>query len=161
MTTSTKPRRPSSRTRLAGYFAGVVVNGVLLVLINGRPGWAAVPFLTAGFSSVVGVIDLALVAGVVTGFVHLWHDPEWLVALDGVVTTCAGLAALVRIWQVFPLEFGQSSFDWAAVARIVLAAGIAGSVLGLLNGLVNLVRAGLRKPHEPMGGSPIERKVRP
>lgn len=68
--------RTSARTRLAGYLAGVVVNGVLLVLINGRPGWAVVPFLTAGFSSVVGVVDLALVAGLVTAFVHLWHDPS-------------------------------------------------------------------------------------
>ncbi|MGW5718536.1 hypothetical protein ACWEVP_20370 [Amycolatopsis sp. NPDC003865] len=146
MTTGVKPPRRPARTRLAGYFAGVVVNGVLLVLINGRPGWAVVPFLTPAFSSVVGVVDLALVAGAVTGFVHLWHDPEWLVALDGVVTTAAGLVALVRLWQVFPFDFGGSSFDWAAVARILLAAGFTGSVLGLAVGLVTLVRAGLRKP---------------
>lgn len=141
MTTSVQP----SRTRLARYFAGVVVNGVLLVLINGRPGWAVVPFLTPEFASVVGVVDLALVAGAVTAFVHLWRDPEWLVALDGLVTTCAGLVALVRLWQVFPFDFGGAS-AWAAVARIVLAAGFTGSVLGLAVGLVTLVRAGLRKP---------------
>ncbi|MBE1495635.1 hypothetical protein H4696_002735 [Amycolatopsis lexingtonensis] len=158
MTTSVKTRRPPARTRLAGYFAGVVVNGVLLVLINGRPGWAVVPFLTPAFSSVVGVVDLALVVGAVTGFVHLWHDPEWLVALDGVVTTCAGLVALVRLWQVFPFDFGGGSFDWAVVARIVLVAGIAGSVLGLVVGLVTVVRAALRKP---AGDPPAERKARP
>lgn len=153
MTTGVPARRPPVRTRLAGYLAGVVVNGVLLALINGRPGWVAVPFLTAGFSAVVGVVDLALVAGLVTGFLHLWHDPERLVVVDGLVTTGAGLAALVRIWQVFPLDFGTTSFDWAAVARVVLAIGIAGSVLGLIAGLVNLVRAG------PAGGASVERKV--
>ncbi|GAB3147746.1 hypothetical protein GCM10027258_41600 [Amycolatopsis stemonae] len=158
MTTEAKPRRPRARTRLAGYFAGVVVNGVLLALINGRPGWAAVPFLTAGFSSVVGLVDLALVAGLVTAFVHLWHDPEWLVALDGVVTTCAGLAALVRLWQVFPLDFGPSPSGWATVARVVLAAAVAGSVLGLLTGLVTLARAALRR-HRPES-VPSERKDR-
>jgi len=153
MTTGVPIRRPPVRTRLAGYLAGVVVDGVLLALLNGRPGWVAVPFLTARFSAVVGVIDLALVAGLVTGFLHLWHDPEWLVAVDGLLTTGAGLVALVRIWQVFPLDFGTTSFDWAAAARAVLAIGIAGSVLGLIAGLVELVRAGA------VGGSSVDRKV--
>lgn len=74
------------------------------------------------------------------------------------MTTCAGLVALVRIWQVFPLDFGASSFDWAAMARTVLAIGIAGSVLGLVAGLVNLIKAGRR--HAPAAGSSDERKVR-
>lgn len=160
MTTRAKTRRPRARTRLAGYLAGVVVNGVLLALINGRPGWAAVPFLTPAFSSVVGLVDLALVTGLVTGFVHLLHDPEWLVALDGLVTTCAGLAALVRLWQVFPFDFGAASFDWAALTRIVLAVGFAGSVLGLAVGLVTLVRAAARRPRGPTGPPATERKVR-
>ncbi|MEU5265549.1 hypothetical protein [Amycolatopsis sp. NPDC021455] len=150
MTTGVRTRRPPVRTRLAGYLAGVVVNGALLALINGRPGWAAVPFLTDGFAAVVGVVDVALVAGLVTGFVHLWHDPEWLVTADGLVTTGAGLVALVRIWQVFPFDFGATSSDWATAARVVLAIGIAGSVLGLVTGLVDLVRAG------PVGGSSVE-----
>ncbi|MEU0535786.1 hypothetical protein [Amycolatopsis tolypomycina] len=141
-----RTRRTPVRPRLAGYLAGVVVNGVLLALINGQPGWAAVPFLTAGFSAVTGVVDLALVTGLITGYVHLWHDPEWLVTVDGLVTTGAGLVALVRIWQVFPLDFGATPVDWAAAARVVLAVGIAGSVLALIAGLVNLVRTGLRRP---------------
>ncbi|MET8997606.1 hypothetical protein [Amycolatopsis sp. NPDC004169] len=153
MTTGVRSRRPPVRARLAGYLAGVVVNGVLLALINGQPGWVAVPFLTAGFSSVLGAVDLALVTGLVTGFLHLWHDPERLVIVDGFVTTGAGLVALVRIWLVFPLDFGATPVDWAAVARGVLAIGIAGSVLGLISGLVDLVRAGRA------GGSPVERKV--
>jgi len=144
MTASVKTR-PSVRTRRAGYLVGVVLNGVLLILVNGRPGWAAVPFLTPGFSSVVGLVDLALVAGLVTGLVHVWHDPEWLVALDGVVTACAGLAALIRLWQVFPFDFAGSSFDWPLTARIVLVVGIAGTAIGLLVQLLTLARAGVRR----------------
>lgn len=79
MTTREKTRRPSVRSRRAGYLVGAVLNSVLLVLINGRPGWDAVPFLTAGFASVVGAVDLALIASLVTSLVHLWRDPEWLV----------------------------------------------------------------------------------
>ncbi|MDX3193730.1 hypothetical protein PV458_35460 [Streptomyces sp. MN03-5084-2B] len=146
MTTSVHNRRPPVRTRRAGYLVGVVLNGFLLVLVNAWPGWDALPFLTPAFATVLGLVDLALVAGLVTGLVQLWQDPEWLVALDGVVTTCAGLAALVRLWQVFPFDFAGSSFDWALTARIVLVVGLAGSVIGLLVQVAALVRAGLRRP---------------
>ncbi|MGK3206760.1 hypothetical protein [Amycolatopsis sp. MEPSY49] len=146
MTTSVRKRRPSVRTRRAGYLVGVVLNGVLLVLVNGWPGWDVLPFLTPAFPTVLGLVDLTLLAGLVTGLVQLWQDPEWLVALNGVVTTCAGLAALVRLWQVFPFDFTGSSFDWALTARIVLAVGLAGSVIGLLAQVAALIRAGLRRP---------------
>lgn len=146
MTTSVRKARPPVRTRRAGYLVGVVLNGVLLVLVNAWPGWAALPFLTPAFPTVLGLVDLVLVAGLVTGLVQLWQDPEWLVALDGVVTTCAGLAALVRLWQVFPFDFTGSSFDWALTARIVLVVGLAGSVIGLLAQVAALVRAGRRRP---------------
>lgn len=146
MTTSVRKRRPSVRTRRAGYLVGVVLNGVLLILVNAWPGWDVLPFLTPAFPTVLGLVDLTLVAGLVTGLVQLWQDPEWLVALNGVVTTCAGLAALARLWQVFPFDFTGSSFDWALTARIVLVVGLAGSVIGLLAQVAALTRAGLRRP---------------
>ncbi|MDS0134768.1 MULTISPECIES: hypothetical protein [unclassified Amycolatopsis] len=146
MTTSVQKARPPVRTRRAGYLVGVVLNGVLLVLVNAWPGWDVLPFLTPAFPMVLGLVDLTLLAGLVTSLVQLWQDPEWLVALNGVVTTCAGLAALVRLWQVFPFDFTGSSFDWALTARIVLAVGLAGSVLGLVAQVAALIRAGLRRP---------------
>lgn len=146
MTTSVRNRRSPVRTRRAGYLVGIVLNGVLLVLVNAWPGWDVLPFLTTAFPAVLGLVDLALVAGLVTGLVQLWQDPEWLVALDGVVTTSAGLAALVRLWQVFPLDFTGTAFDWALTVRIVLVVGLAGSVLGLPAQVAALVRAGLRRP---------------
>ncbi|MEU5264660.1 hypothetical protein [Amycolatopsis sp. NPDC021455] len=146
MTTSVRKRRPPVRTRRAGYLVGVVANSVLLVLVNAWPGWEVLPFLTPAFPTVLGLVDLALVAGLVTGLVQLWQDPEWLVALDGVVTSCAGLAALVRLWQVFPFDFTGTTFDWALTVRIVLVVGLAGTAIGLLVQLGTLVRAGLRRP---------------
>ena len=146
MTTSVQNRRPPVRTRRAGYLVGVVLNSVLLVMVNAWPGWDVVPFLTGAFPTVLGLVDLALVAGLVTGLVQLWQDPEWLVALDGVVTTCAGLAALVRLWQVFPFDFAGTAFDWALTARIVLVVALAGTGIGLLVQLGTLVRAGMRRP---------------
>ncbi|MEV6874565.1 hypothetical protein [Amycolatopsis sp. NPDC051128] len=145
MTTSEKTRRPSVRARRTGYVASALINAALLAAVNGWPGWAAVPFLTAETRLVVGVVDLCLVAGLVTSIVYAFYDPEWLTALGGVVTACAGLVATVRIWQVFPFDFAGSSFDWPLTVRILLVVGIAGTVIGLLVQLVMLARAGVRR----------------
>ncbi|MEU4524618.1 hypothetical protein AB0F52_38595 [Amycolatopsis sp. NPDC024027] len=145
MTTSEKTRRPSVRARRTGYVVSALINAALLVAVNGRPGWEVVPFLTAETHLVVGVVDLCLVAGLVTSVVYVWCDPEWLTALGGVVTALAGLVAIVRIWQVFPFDFAGSSFDWPLTARILLVVGIAGTAIGLLVQAVTLVRAGVRR----------------
>lgn len=47
----------------------------------------------------------------VANLVYLLHDPRWLKALGDVVTTAVGLVAVLRMWAVFPFDFGDSSFD--------------------------------------------------
>ncbi len=56
-------------------------------------------------------------------------------------------------WQVFPLDFGDSSFNWEVLARWFLAVGIGGSVIGILAGLVSLVRAARASDHLPPASS--------
>jgi hypothetical protein len=71
---------------------------------------------------------------------YLVHDPAWLKALGDLATTGVGIAVLVRFWQVFPFDFGDASFDWALLARIMIVLGIIGSAIGLVVALVRLVR---------------------
>ncbi|WP_370962534.1 hypothetical protein [Amycolatopsis sp. cg9] len=145
MTVGQETRRPRAGKRRAGYLIGALVNVLVLLAAHAWPGWEAVPFLTGDTPRVLGVVDLALTAGVATNVAFLGYDPEWLTALGGLVTTLAGLVAVVRVWQVFPFDFAGSSFDWPVTARVLLVVGIAGSVLGALVQLATLVRAGLRR----------------
>ena len=131
-------RRPARAVRRVGYVVGAVVNGVLLWLVHVWPGWDAVPFLTGGFLEVLGLVTLALWAGIATNLVYLVSDPRWLTALGGLVTTGIGLAAAVRMWQVFPFDLVG---PWDVVVRVLLVAGIFGSVVALLVGVVTLARA--------------------
>ena len=62
MTTSEKTGRPSVRARHTGYVVSALINATLLILVDGRPGWAAVPFLTSETRLVLGVVDLCLAA---------------------------------------------------------------------------------------------------
>ena len=128
--------RPAT-SRRAGYVAGALANALLLWLIHVWPGWDVVPFLTGDMTDVLGWIDAALIAGIVVSAVHLVRDPGWLTPAGTLVTTAFGLAATVRMLQVFPFDL---SAGWETVMRVLLVLGVVGSVVGLVVALVSLVR---------------------
>ncbi len=128
---TTEKRRPGAATRRFGYAVAVVVNVAILVVVNRWPGWDAVPFLTGDTEQVLGIVNASIIAGVVANVLFLVTDPPWFKALGDVVTTAVGLAAAVRVWQVFPFDFGSGS-AWETVARVLLVIAIVGSVIGIL-----------------------------
>ncbi|WP_404389609.1 hypothetical protein [Humibacillus xanthopallidus] len=130
--------RPTRATRRAGYVAAVVVNAAMLYLANRWPGWEAVPFLTEATVLVIGLVNASLVVGVIANLVYLVADPPRLRSLGDLVTTSVGLAAIVRIWQVFP--FDVTGTPWEAVLRVLLALAAFGSGVGIIVALVGLVR---------------------
>ncbi|MFC7530086.1 hypothetical protein [Actinoplanes sp. GCM10030250] len=141
ITADAERRRPSTAARRAGYGIAAAVNVTLLYLINAHPGWGAVPFLTGETDAVMPLVNASLGVGVVVPLVQFARDPRWLVALGSMATTAAGLPALVRLWQVFPLDFGDASFNWPLVARDLLAVGLFGSIIAVVVQAVALTRA--------------------
>ena len=132
---------PGRLSRRVGYTLAIVLNVVLLVLVDDVPGWQALPFLTDDFAAVLWLVNASIVAGILANSVYVVHDPPWVRALGDVVTTSIGLAALVQLWQVFPIAFAESTVDLDLIARWVLAVGIAGSVVGIVACAARLVRA--------------------
>ena len=128
-------------SRRVGYTIAVALNVALLVILNETPGWEALPFLTDDFTLVLGVVNASILAGVVANAVYVVRDPAWLRAVGDIVTTGVGLAALVRLWQVFPVDFTVTAVDLDLVARWVLVLGIVGSVIGIVAAAARLVRA--------------------
>jgi len=135
-------RRPSQAARRTGYVIAMLVNVALLFAIYSWPGWEAAPFLTAATPQVLGWVSASLIAGLAANVVYLVTDPPWLKSLGDLVITGIGLGAMIRVWQVFPFDFGDASFDWAFVFRLLLIVGIVGSVVGLAVQFVTLVRTG-------------------
>jgi hypothetical protein len=117
-----------------------VVNAALWWAIHVWPGWAAVPFLTADFRTVLWLIDLSLVVTIALNVLYLIRDPRWLTAGGAVVTTAIGLAAAVRMLQVFPFDLGDSGF-WPVVFRVLLWVAVVGSIIAIIANLVALARA--------------------
>jgi hypothetical protein len=132
-------KRPSAAARRTGYVFAVLVNAALLLGINVWPEWDVLPFLSNDFSQVLVLVNVTLVVSVVANVVYLFKDTTRVKSLGDVVTLSVGLAAMVQIWQVFPFDFGGSTFDWSLVFRIFLGLGIVGSAIAIVVALVSLV----------------------
>lgn len=133
--------RPRLESRRFGYVVAATLNLVFLFVVNVSPGWESLGFLTERTRDVLWLVNLVLVASVVANLLYSAYDPPWFRALGDVVTTSLGLASTIRIWQVFPFDFDTSSVPWDLVARWALGVGIFGAVVGIIVGMVRLVRA--------------------
>jgi len=141
MTLTAAPKRPTVATRRFGYVVAVLVNAALLYAANGWPGWEAVPFLTGDMPLVMGFVNASIAVNLAANVVYLVRDPSWLKALGDMLTTTVGVVALLRIWQVFPFDFGTSSFDWTLVVRILLGVAIVGSAIAIVAAFVSFMRS--------------------
>jgi len=138
--TQTMTQRPTAAARRLGYGVGAVVNVALLYAVNIWPGWEVLPFLTAGTASVLVLVNLSIISNLTANAVYLVYDAAWLKSLGTVLTTTVGMITLVRIWQVFPFDFGDSSFNWQLVTRILLIIGIVGSDIGIIVAFIAFVK---------------------
>ncbi|SNS11493.1 hypothetical protein SAMN04488107_1437 [Geodermatophilus saharensis] len=135
--TDLRTRPPSTAGRRGGAVAAALANGVLLLLVHVWPGWEVVPFLTDDTTRVLRYVDAALIAGIAVALLQLVRPGGASVPAGTVVTTAFGLAATVRVLQVFPFDLDPG---WEVVVRVVLWIGVAGGVVGILVALVALLR---------------------
>lgn len=140
MTSTASTLKASSSSRRVGYAFAIAINGVLLYLVNVWPGWQIIPFLTADFLDVLGLVNASLFAGMVVNLFNLLLDWRWVRALGDLVTLAIGLAGLVLFWQVFPFDF-PGGFDWSLLVRIVIVLAMVGTVIGIIVQVVTLIRS--------------------
>jgi len=137
MTSDTASNR-SHPARRFGYLVAVMVNVILWFLVNARPGWRTLPFLTEGFPDVLWLVNLSLATSAAVNVVYLGYDRAWLKSVCQIGVSAIGLAAAIRMLQVFPFDFSSSAFPWTAVTRLLLILAIFGSVVAVLVELVKL-----------------------
>ena len=138
---------PGPASHRFGYVVGACVDALLLYLININPGWAAVPFLTSGTIQVLGLVNASIAVSLVANLVYVVRDPRWLRSLGELATTSIGVLALVRFWRVWPVDLPDHS-AWGVTARIAVAAGIVGGLIGILASTVRFVGAVASPPDD-------------
>ena len=82
-----RARRPSAGARRAGCGLAILFSAALLFILNGSPGWQAIPFLTSDTVQVLWLVNLCLAAGAAANLVYLAYDPPWLKSLGDLATT--------------------------------------------------------------------------
>lgn len=128
-------------TTRGGNIGSVLVNAVLLWGINIWPGWKAVPFLTADMERVLGMINASLTAGIIANLIFVVIRNRGVMALGNLAVLGIGLAATLRMLEVFPFDFGDSWSGWPVVVRVLLVLGIVGSIIGMVVEIVAMFRA--------------------
>ncbi|MGO4359348.1 hypothetical protein AB4Z14_19525 [Terrabacter sp. 2TAF16] len=132
------PRAPvPQRGRRAGYAGSLLTSLVMLLLINVWPGWEVVPFLTPRTVLVIGAVNASIIARAIADLVNVVVDEPRPRAFGDIISIGFGLIALVQMWQVFPLDVIGTG--WEVVARVLLAIGVVGSVVGIVEAIVRLV----------------------
>ncbi|SDT51473.1 hypothetical protein SAMN04489743_3321 [Pseudarthrobacter equi] len=128
-------------TSRSGGVGSVLVNAVLLWAINVWPGWSTVPFLAPDMTRILDALNAALIAGIIVNLAFVVVRSRGLQALGNLVALGFGMAALLRLWDVFPFDFGDGWSGWPVVVRVFLALGMVGSVIGAVVEVVALIRA--------------------
>ncbi len=129
---ATSRHRTTAGQRRTGYAVSVIVNAALLYLINVSPGWTVVPFLTTDMSSVLPWINASLALSILVNAVYIVADNRLVKGVGDLLTLSVGLVALIQLWQVFPFDFGADPTPWPTLIRLALAAGIIGTVIGII-----------------------------
>ena len=132
------------RRRIAyqgGHLAAALVDIALLVSINVSPGWRAVPVLTDAARGVVVAVDMSLAVAIVVNLMSLFFPRPLPLRAGAVISTAAGLAAVLCVLVVFPFRFTDSDVDWATVTRLGLVSVVVVVSIALVVQLARLVIA--------------------
>jgi len=137
--------QPNTAARKFGYLIAIALNVVFFYLVNVRPGWQALPFLTHETPQVLSVLNFSLMATIVVNTAYLFFDAPWCKALGDFLLAAIALAVLQRTWRVFPFTFT----GWPVLLiHTVLVVAVIGTVIAMIINIVSFVRHFVGKRQE-------------
>lgn len=140
MTNVTIPRALVDLGRRFGYAVAAGINAVLYFVVSHIVEWEWPGFITADFDRVDEIVLLSLGASVVANLVYMWSDTMPLKAFMEATVNGVSLVATIRLWQVFPFDFSENSFDWTTITRVVLGVALIGTAIALITNLLKGIR---------------------
>ena len=158
MTATTPARpRPSLTAAHLGHLLAAVATTALLWAVNISPGWRILPFLTGDTVHVLGLVNASLYAGLVVHLIDATYDSPWLRAAGDMLANGVGLAAVIRVGQIFPFDFTGFAFDATLLTRSILVVGGVGAAIGVIVNCVKFLHAILHPGAGPAPRAPRTR----
>ncbi len=119
-----------------GYLVAAAINGAMLWIAHRLLDWEWPGFLTPEFDDVLPIVTVSFVVSIVANLVYAWNDRWPIKPIGELATSVIGFVVALRIWQVFPFEFGGD--DWSGLIRLILVVAMVGTSIGSVVQLVNL-----------------------
>lgn len=141
LTPARRRRSPTAAARF-GFVVAVAVNLVMLWAAHRLLDWGWPGFLTADFERVLPLVSASILVAVAANLAYLVSDRRWVRPLGETAIAGVGLAATVRLLEVFPFDFGGYATDWSWLVRVALALGVVGTAIALLVNGVKLLTDG-------------------
>jgi hypothetical protein len=113
---------------------------VLLYVVNVRPGWQSLPFVTDEATQVVWLLNVVLVLGLVANFAYLFNDSTRLRALGSYAMAGVTVLFLVRLLETFPFDFGSQDSAWSSFVTEAAIAALLFTLYRASRAAVRLVR---------------------
>ena len=127
-------------TKRFGYSIAIALNALFLFFVNNVLEWGLFSWLTNDFEQVIPILNFSLGLGIVLNAIYLIGDPPLLKSSTQLISNIVSLLVVVRMYRVYPFDFGAYSFNWDLLMRIMLILGIVGTSIGIISELVKSVR---------------------
>lgn len=148
--------------RRVGYLVASVINLGLLWAANQLLEWGWPSWLTEDFAEVLPIIGLSLGTSAVVYLVWIVWDPPLVKLACDLITLTLSIAVGIVTWNVFPFDFTPYAFDWATLARWVIALSLLGTGIAWAVKLVQLATTAVfGRPAPGEVGSVVDEPTEP
>ena len=127
----------------ADYVGAIIGDVIGLVFMNTVLLWRQYTHgvILESWAAILWAANLSLGVQMVGNFLLCFFRPAWFSALMRAAFAAAGLLSIIVFFIVFPLDFSRLVGTWLnTLLKVLLMAGMAGTVVGFLVELVRFIR---------------------
>lgn len=101
------------------YIFAIIANLIILYIANNIMNWN-LSFISATFSQVLWVINLAIGSAIIGNILFLFYDPSWFRHILKVFINILGLIAVYTFYIIFPLSFSHNLVSLGVIFALIV-----------------------------------------
>jgi hypothetical protein len=124
--------RQGRSARRFGYTVAIAVNAVMFYVVSNIVEWGWPAFVTPEFADVDHLVLVSIGAAILANVTYLSYDRRLFKSFAEMLLSAISFGVTLRVFQVFPFDFSDYSFDWTPVTRVILVLAMVGSAIGFV-----------------------------
>ncbi|MBZ2166519.1 hypothetical protein [Methanobacterium spitsbergense] len=101
------------------YIFAIIANLIILYIANNIMNWN-LSFISATFSQVLWVINLAIGSAIIGNILFLFYDPSWFRHILKVFINILGLIVVYTFYIIFPLSFSHNLVSLGVIFALIV-----------------------------------------